>query len=99
MRSKSFKWSVGGAAFLLPALVGVLADFLERLPSINSSESIGLLLILFAGSVICAVVIPAVFILRAPITLVRRLGFTVSLWCFLFLEVYIVILWSLRGIH
>jgi hypothetical protein len=99
MRSKSFKWSVGGAAFLLPALVGVMADFLERMPSINSAESMNLLLILFGGSVICAAVIPAVFTLSASITLVRRLGFTVLLWCFLFLEVYIVILWSLRGIH
>jgi hypothetical protein len=99
MRSKSIKWSVGGAAFLLPALVGFLADFLIRLPSINGVESGNLLLILFAGSVICAAVIPAVFTLRAPTSLARRLGFTLLLWCFLFLEVYIVILWSLRGIH
>ena len=99
MRSKSLKWPVGVAAFLLPALVGLLADFLMRLPSINSVESGNLLLILFGVSVLSAAVVPAVFTLRAPITLARRLGFTVSLWCFLFLEVYIVILWSLRGIH
>jgi hypothetical protein len=99
MRSKSFKWSVGGVAFLLPALVGVLADFLARVSSSNAAETMSLLLILFAGSVICAAVVPAVFILRAPILLAGRLGYTALLWGCLFLEVYIVILWSLRGIH
>ena len=99
MRSNSFKWSVGGAAFLLPVLVGILANFLAGASSSNAAETINLLLILFAGSVICAAIVPAVFILRASIPLAGRLGLTVLLWCFLFLEVYIVILWSLRGLH
>jgi CBS domain containing-hemolysin-like protein len=93
------KWSVGSLMFFLPGLVGFIGDFLERLPAINSVESSRLVSFVFGASVLLAAVVPAVFIMTAPTALARRLGFTAAVWCLLFLEVFIVFLWSLRGIR
>jgi hypothetical protein len=99
MCSSRMKWSVGSLAFFLPGLVGFIGDFLEGLPAINSRESSRLLDFVFGASVLLAVVVPTVFITTTPTTLARRLGFTAAVWCLVFLEVYIVFMWSLRYVH
>jgi len=99
MYSSWMKWSVGSLAFLLPGLVGLVGDYLERLPAVNSRESASIVSLVFAISVLSAVVVPTVFIMAAPATLTRRLTFTGAIWCLLFLEVWAVFVWSLRGLH
>ena len=71
MNSSRIKWSVGSLAFLLPGLVGLVGDFLERLPAINSRESASVVLFVFGVSVLSAVIVPAVFIMAAPATLTK----------------------------
>jgi small-conductance mechanosensitive channel len=99
MSSSHVKWSVGSLMLLLPLIVGFIADHLERLPEISSRGSSRIALLVFGASVLLAAVIPAGFIVTAPTTALRRLGFTVAVWCLLFLEVIIVFGWSFRGIH
>jgi hypothetical protein len=93
------KWSVGSLILLLPLIVGFIADHLERLPEINSDESSRIALLVFGASVVLAAVIPAAFIMTAPTTALRRLGFTAAVWGLVFLEVTVVFWWSFRGIH
>jgi small-conductance mechanosensitive channel len=99
MYSSRMKWSVGSLVFLLPGLVGLVGDYLERLPAINSRESASVVLFVFSISVLSAVVVPAVFIMAAPATLTRRLAFTGAVWCLLFLEIWVIYVCSLRGVH
>ena len=99
MNSSRIKWSVGSLALLLPGLVGLGGDFLERLPAINSRNSASVVLLIFGISVLSAVVVPAVFIMAAPATLTRRLAFMGAVWFLLFLEVWAAFVYSLRGVH
>lgn len=99
MQAKSIRWSVGSAAFFLPAAVGILGDALERLPSFNSPQSSRLVVLLFGLSVFVAAAIPAGLALEAPIPVLRRLGLVVLLWGLLCLQVVVLIAWSMRGLH
>jgi hypothetical protein len=97
--SSRTKWLISGLIFLLPGLIGLIGDFLVRLPAINSQKSSDFIFVIFAISVLLAVLIPTRFIMSTPRTLLRRLAYTAVTLCLLVLEVLAVIAWSLRGIH
>jgi uncharacterized membrane protein YecN with MAPEG domain len=92
------KWSVGIVAFFLPTLVEVIGTYIERLPSMYGRSNEALDLFVLGASVLLAAVVSAVFIMTAPTTLARRLGFTAAVWCLLLLEVYILFIWALYDV-
>ena len=95
MRSSRVKWSVGIAAFFLPALVGVIGTYIVNLPSMYGRSSGAFGLFTLGASVLLAAAVPAVFIMTAPMTLARRLGFTAIVWCLLFVEVFELAVWAI----
>jgi hypothetical protein len=99
MFSSRMKWPIGSLALLLPGVVGLIGVFLVRLPAINSQASSDIVFIVFSASVLLAAIIPATFIMSTPAPLPRRIAFTVATWCLLFLEVWAVVVWSLKGVH
>ena len=96
MCSSRMKWSVGIAAFFLPALVGVTGTFIVNLPAMDGRGGEALDFFVRA-SVLLAAVVPAALIMIAPTTLARRLGFTAIVWCLLLLEVFILFAWALSA--
>ena len=97
MGTKSTRWSIGSVAFILPALVGIIGDFISRIPSLNSDQTSRMVSLVFLGSVVLAAIVPAAYTLSAPIAVYRRLSLTLLLWCLLLVEIWLVVVRSLRG--
>lgn len=74
--------------------MGVIATFIGNLPAMDG-HSYKALDLFIGASVLLAAGVPAAFIMTAPTTLARRLGFTAIVWCLLILEVFILVVWGL----
>ena len=97
MQVSSPRWIVALSAFLLPALVVLLADVLTRSPTSYSSTLVGLVEQAFVGAILLAAIVSAVTIMTARLPLYGRLCLTVGFWCGLFVEVYLAFGWAFNG--
>lgn len=99
MRPTAVRWSVGTLAFFLPALLGLIGDALGRSPSTNGSRLVENLPSMFVLSLILAAGVCAGTIITAPISFGRRFGLVAAVWSTLIFEAWLIIVWSLRGLH
>jgi hypothetical protein len=99
MRSPLIKWLVGNLAFLLPAIMAVVGEYLDRSRFSHDPVYTSLIPFVFWGSVLLAAIIPAALVMTTRMPLSRRIGATGIVWCGLLLEFYLIIAWVLSSIH
>ena len=95
MRSTT-RWWMGGLAFVLPLLLGILTDLVASAKAF-SDLSIDVVFELFVASVFVAAGVTGYVSLTAPVALGKRLGLVALIWLMLLLEAYCTMLWILRG--
>ncbi len=99
MQIPSPRWIIALSAFLLPALVVLVADVLGRFPATNRSALREFVEPVFVGAILLAAIVSAVTIMTSRLPLYGRLCLAVGFWCALFIEVYLAFVWALRGQH
>ena len=93
------KWPVGTMAFFLPGLVGIIGDTLERSPATYDSCFVANLPTIFVAAVLLAAGVCAGILMTVPVSFGRRLAFVAGTWGTLLVEAWLVVIWSLRGLH
>lgn len=96
MRNPWVRGGVGMIAFALPALIVVPGLRLDQSSLRHDPTYAKLVPVMLWSSVILAAVVPAVLIMTSALSLPRRIGLTIAVWCLLALEcwlaIYIVLL-------
>jgi hypothetical protein len=88
MRSFSIRCLAGAVALLLPAGIAFLASYLDRSKFRNDATYKALIPVVSCGSLVLAVVIPAVLVMSARMPLIYRVVITLAVWLLLAVELY-----------
>jgi hypothetical protein len=88
MRSFSIRCLAGVLALLLPAGVAFLARYLDRSKFRSDATYKALFPVVVCGSLLLAVLIPAVLVMTARIPLIYRVVITLAAWLLLAVELY-----------
>jgi hypothetical protein len=92
MHSNIMKWLVGSLAFLLPAAMAVIGKRLDRSDFRHDATYSALIPVAYWSSILLAIAIPTILVMRTRMSLRRRMGVTGVIWCLLLLEFYWIFL-------
>jgi hypothetical protein len=100
MRKSRIRALAGIVAFALPAFMCVVGVRLDRSSIGHAPTYQPLILVVLCSSVLLAAVVPAALIMTSKLSLLRRIGLTATVLCFLALEcglaAYMVLMEGLR---
>jgi len=88
MRSNVLKWLVGTLAFLLPAAIAVIGMRLDRSAFRHDPTYVALVPVVCVGSMLMAIAVPTVLIMRTRMLMVYRIVLSGGYWCLLVIESY-----------
>ena len=92
MHSNIMKWLVGSLAFFLPAAIAAIGKRLDRSDFRHDATYSALIPVVCWSSILLAIAIPTVLVMRTRMSLRRRMGVTGVIWCLLLLEFYWIFL-------
>ena len=73
-RSTKVRWLAGASCFLLPAVIAVIASYLDQSPVRHDPRYVGAIPWVVTTSVAIATIVPGVLIARSSMSFARRVG-------------------------
>ena len=88
MHSNVLKWLVGTFAFFFPAAIAAIGMRLDRSAFRHDPTYAALVPVVCLGSMLLAITVPTVLIMKSRMSMVRRIGLSGVYWCLLLHESY-----------
>ena len=88
MRWNVLKWLTGTLAFFLPSAIAAIGNRLDRSAFRHDPTYVALVPVVCVGSMLLAITVPTILIVRSRMLMVYRIVLSVVYWCLLAIEFY-----------